>query len=305
MRALVLSFLLATFALSADAAPDDTAGPEILVSIKPVYSIVADVMLGSGRQVNVLLRGAASPHTYVLEPSDVAEIANADVIFWVGPAMEKFLVAPLASLNPKMRSVALTDADGIRLLPVRTGGLWQTDVEPDGSGGTDGHIWLDPDNAVAIARTAARVLGEVDPKYARLYAGNAESFAARMMLFDARLGEQLEPVRGRPYIVFHDGYHYFEAHYGLTPVGAVSVASERPLDTRRIEEIRALIKTTGATCILSTREHSPSLISALTDGTQVRTAAIEALGANIPSGTTLYQTLLARMATTLVSCLGG
>lgn len=304
MRVLVLSFLLALLALGADAAPDNPAGPEVLVSIKPIYSIVAAVMQGSGR-VDVLLRGAASPHTYVLTPSDETEIVHADVVFWVGPALEKFLIAPLANRGPPARVVAFADAQGVRLLPARTGGLWESNTAPDRSDGVDGHIWLDPDNAIAIARAAARVLGEADPKHARLYAGNAEAFAARTMLFDARLAEKLEPVRRRPYIVFHDAYHYFEAHYGLAPAGAVEVSPGRPLDARRIEELRERIKSTGVVCILSTREISPRLVGALTDGTQVRAAAVEALGGNIPPGATLYETLLTRIAATLMSCLGG
>ena len=305
MRVLALSFLLAVLALGADAAPDNAAGPDVLVSIKPVYSIIAEVMAGSGRRINVLLNGAASPHAYAPTPSDATEISRADVIFWVGPAMEKFLVVPLGNPALHARVVALTDAEGVKLLPARTGSSWERNTEPDHSGGVDGHIWLDPNNAAAIARAAARVLGEADPKYARLYAANAEAFAVRMMPFDARLAQELEPVRGRPYIVFHDGYQYFEAHYGLTPVGAVPAGLDRSLDARRVEELRARIKSTGATCILSTREISPQVIVALTEGRRVRAAAVEALGANIPPGTSLYQTLLTRIAATLVSCLGG
>jgi zinc transport system substrate-binding protein len=99
MRVLALSFLLATLPLGADAAPGDPAGLVVLVSIKPIYSIVAQVMQGSGR-ISVLLRGAASPDTYALRPSDTEKIARADVIFWVGPALERFLVVPLANLAP-------------------------------------------------------------------------------------------------------------------------------------------------------------------------------------------------------------
>ena len=297
MRILVLSFLFAALVLGADAAPEDTGGPEVLVSITPVYSIVANVMQGGGR-ITSLLRGGVSPHTYVLAPSDEAKIARADVIFWVGPSLEKFLVEPLANLAPNARVIALSDAEGVRLLPARTGRLWDNDAEPDHSGGVDGHIWLDPDNLIAIARAAAQVLSEVNPKYARLYAANAEAFAFRTKFLDTGLAKQLELVRGRPFIVFHDGYQYFEAHYGLTSVGAV-------VDTGRVEEIRARIKSTGARCVLSTRETSPQLVRALTQGMLVRTATIEALGINIPLGTILYQTLLSRIATTLESCLGG
>jgi zinc transport system substrate-binding protein len=202
-----------------------------------------------------------------------------------------------------VRVTALSDSEGLIRLPVRTGSLWESDTQPR-STGVDGHIWLDPNNGIAIARAAARALGKADPEHARLYAANAEAFAERTMLFDARLALQLEPLRGRPYIVFHDAYQYFDAHCGLTPVGAVAVPPGGQPDERRIEELHEKINSSGAICVLSTPKISPQLVETLTEGTQARIAVIEDLGANIPSGPTLYQTLLTRIAATLVSCLG-
>ena len=80
---------------TAHAAP----APNVLVSIKPLHSIVAAVMEGAGAP-ELLLTGAASPHSYALKPSDARKIARADVIFWTGPVLETFLETPLANLAP-------------------------------------------------------------------------------------------------------------------------------------------------------------------------------------------------------------
>jgi zinc transport system substrate-binding protein len=287
---------LAAFAAKADAAP------EVLVSIKPIHSIVASVMEGAG-EPQLLLQGAASPHSYALKPSDARAIAHAEVIFWVGPELENFLAGPLAKLAPRARRVALAGSPGLIRLPARNGGVWEHDADEPASLGIDGHIWLDPNNGAAIARIAARVLGEADPAHAGAYSANAEAYAARLTALDQGLAIELKPMRGRPYILFHDAYQYFEAHFGLTPLGAVTVASERPPGVRRIEELRARIKSSGAICVLSTPQFTPRLVTALTEGTRARTAAIDDLGAGIPMGPSLYETLLTRIADSFGSCL--
>jgi zinc transport system substrate-binding protein len=295
MRLPTIAILFALFAAPAEAAP------EVLASIKPIHSIVAAVMEGAGTP-ELLLTGAASPHSYALKPSDAQKIARADVIFWIGPTLETFLETPIANLGSYARVVALADAPGVKLLRARKGGVWGEDPDEDQTG-IDGHIWLDPDNAVAIARAAARTLAAADPERAQVYGANAEGFARRVMRLDAELSGELAPLRLRPYLVFHDAYHYFEAHYGLSPAGAVTVASERPPGVRRVEELRARIKRAGPICIFSTPQFSPRLVLALTEGSAARTAVLDDMGADLAPGPAFYEALLRRIAGSIRSCL--
>ena len=45
------------------------SAPKVVVSLKPVHSLVAGVMAGAGAP-ELLVKGAASPHDYVLRPSE-------------------------------------------------------------------------------------------------------------------------------------------------------------------------------------------------------------------------------------------
>jgi zinc transport system substrate-binding protein len=278
------------------------AAPQVLASIKPLHSIVAAVMQGAGTP-GLLLTGAASPHSYALKPSDARKIARAQVIFWAGPAIETFLQTPLTNLGHQARIVALADAPGVVRLPARKGGLWEGDADEDTSAGIDGHVWLDPGNAIAMAQTIARTIAAVDPAHAQLYAANAAAFAQAVKRLDRELAASLTPLHGRPYLVFHDAFHYFEAHYGLSPAGAVTAASDRPPGTRRVEDLRARIKRSGPICVFSSPQFSPRLVSALIEGSAARPGILDDLGADIPPGPGLYATLLSRIAGSLRSCL--
>jgi zinc transport system substrate-binding protein len=105
--------------------------PDVVASIKPVHSLVANVMAGVG-EPTLLVKGAGSPHTYALRPSDAAALENADLVFWIGEGFELFLAKPLETLADQSRVVELADIEGLHLLPVREGGLWEPHEDEHG-----------------------------------------------------------------------------------------------------------------------------------------------------------------------------
>ncbi|HLJ64365.1 MAG TPA: zinc ABC transporter substrate-binding protein, partial [Stellaceae bacterium] len=228
--------------LSALVSPAFSA-PEVVVSIKPIHSLIAGVMAGVGEPA-LIVEGGASPHTYALRPSDAARLQRAALIFWVGPIFEGFLVKPLQSLGQQAVVVELDRVPAIRLLPARSGGTFERDEdEPEGSSPLqqDGHLWLDPLNARAIVREAVARLRAIDPDHGEIYAANGARLEARLDRLDAMLRTELQPVRGLPFVVFHDAYQYAERRYGLAAIGSITVSPEQVPGARRLHEIHAKI----------------------------------------------------------------
>ncbi len=110
-----------------------SAAPRVVVSIKPLHSLVAGVMQGVGAP-HLLIRGAASPHTFSLKPSDARAIEDARLVFWVGETLAPALKRPLEVLPRRAKVVALAEMRGIgvRMRKVRTGGLWEAHAHDDG-----------------------------------------------------------------------------------------------------------------------------------------------------------------------------
>jgi zinc transport system substrate-binding protein len=275
------------------------AAPRVLATIKPIHSLVACVMRGVGTP-ELLVEGAASEHGYALKPSDARKIAEADVIFWVGPNLETFLTEPLDTLGNHAHVVTLENQDTVRRLPARNGGLWGYD---SGDGPTDPHVWLDAHNAVAMVRVIAAELAHDDPANAKKYYANAAAEIGGLVKLDRSLSARLQDVRDRPYIVFHDAYHYFEARYGLDSIGSVTVAPDRPIGPRRIAVLRDTIVHGKAICVFREPQFPPDLISTMTDGTEARTGVLDPLGANLAPGPSLYAELLNNLAASLIHCL--
>ncbi len=122
--ALFASTLLAMSSVSAN------AEPRVVASIKPVHSLVAAVMDGVGTP-DLLVEGAASPHTYALRPSQARILENADLVFWIGHELEAFLEKPLETIAKKATSVELIDAHDLVKHPFREGGAFEAHEHDD------------------------------------------------------------------------------------------------------------------------------------------------------------------------------
>jgi len=277
------------------------ASPDVLATIKPVHSLAAAVMKGVGTP-ELLIQGAQSEHSYALKPSDADKIGHARIVFEVGPDLETYLVRPLATLAPMAQVVALEREPGVHLLSARRGGLWEDGKDP-ADGPTDTHIWLDPRNGIAMTRAIAATLSRVDPARAAIYAANCDREVALIAAEEIKLNTALAHTKGRPYLVFHDAYRYFEHRFSLSPVGAVTVAPERPIGPRRIERLRAEILKGNINCVFREPQFSPRLIDTLVEGSPVKIGILDPLGAALAPGPDLYQNLLRGLADSLTSCL--
>ena len=259
------------------------AAPAVLVTVKPVHSLVAGIMAGMGEPV-LLLPAGATPHSYSLRPSDARKLARADLVIRVGPALESFLAKPLANLARRARVITL----------MRDGGL---EADP--------HIWLDPKYARRIVTDVTIAINRVDPDNSARYGANARKLQARIDRLDTALSVVLKPVRNTPFIVFHDGYRHFERRYGLNHVAAIAVSPDRAPGARRLRQIRDIIRTGGAKCVFIEPQFRPSLARALTRNTDVRLATLDPLGENIPPGPDAWFKIMRGLAASLRGCLSG
>jgi len=303
----LLATFLATWSLTAAAA--DIEGPRVVVSIKPLHSLVAGVMEGVG-EPQLLIKGGGSPHGYVLRPSEARMLDKAQMVVWVGPALESFLVKPLAILGGQARQLELAEVLTPQLLPLRKGGAWERHDHGDKAHAghhdhdlmdLDPHFWLDPRLAKRVVVKTAAALAAIDPAHRQRYQENADRLQERLDALNVELAAELAPVRNVPYVVFHDAYQYFEAAYGLNAVGSLTLDPERMPGAKRIEEIRQKILSLKARCLFSEPQFTSRLVGTVTEGTGAGTGVLDPLGSQLPQGPDCYFLLMQAMADNLVA----
>ena len=328
----LLPRLLASAALSLTLLPVLTApgfaAPKVVASIKPVHSLVAAVMEGVAAP-ELIVEGAGSPHSYALKPSQAQALADADLIFWVGHELETFLEKPIETIGANAQAVELIDAKGLFTLPFREGGAFEPHLDDDHEadhsegeakdhadadahedhdhehGGFDPHVWLDPANAKVFVTAITEALSKSDPAHAGEYAANA---AREMTRLDALIGEteaELAPVKGKPFIVFHDGYQYFEHRFGMLAAGSITVNPELKPSAERLAEIRDKVQELGAVCAFSEPQFESKLVSVAIEGSNARTGVLDPLGAELNDGPELYFELIRGLTASMRACLEG
>ncbi|WP_163272483.1 zinc ABC transporter substrate-binding protein ZnuA [Chelativorans alearense] len=334
-RLLLLASALATVLAAAHA----NAADGVVASVKPVHSLVAAVMQSIG-EPQLLVKGAGSPHTYTMRPSEAGTLEDAKVVFWVGPGLETFLEKPLESLAGDAMTVKLSEVPGLTLLEPREGGAFEAhddheehaaEEDHDEEHGemhdeegeehedhahegeehdhaheeADMHLWLDPENARAMVRRIADALSQADPDNKTAYEENAAALDARFDTLIAETNEKLATVRGKPFVVFHDAYQYYERRFDIPAAGSITVNPDAQPGARRIGEIHDKIAELDAACVFSEPQFEPKVVQVVAEGTDARSGVLDPLGADIEDGPELYFTLIDNMTTALANCLSG
>ena len=325
MRFLRIAFL-ATTILSAGGSLAQ-AEVKVVTSIKPIHSLVSAVMVGVG-EPSLLVKGAGSPHTYSLKPSQAKQLQEADLVFWMGHDLEAFLENSIESIATNAKSVPLMEAHGLTKLEFREGGAFEDHADHDdhkkdehghddhddhkkddhghddhGHAETDPHVWLDPVNAKALVHEIEEALIETDPANAAAYEANAETMMSRLDDLVAEIDTVLEPVKGRGYVVFHDAYQYFETRFGVSAIGSITVSPEVLPGAERVAKLQNKVRDLGATCVFSEPQFEPKLVVTITENTNAGTGVLDPLGTSINDGPDLYFTLIRNMAASLKNCL--
>lgn len=307
-----ISKLLCSLAALTMVSGQALAAPRVVVSIKPIHAIAAAVMQGVAEPV-LLLDAGVSEHTAQLKPSQIEALTQADFIVVVGENLEAFLAKALA--NPDIAGktiVELGELEDIHSLPVRSGGLWEKHDhgdEPDGDdeahGHADPHIWMDPENARAIAAYIAAALSKSDPGNAAKYGANSDKFSAKLDALSAEISAAMVPLRDKRYIVFHDAYQYFEDRFKLNPAGSITLKPETPPGAKRLGEIQQRIRDTGAVCVFAEPQFESGYVDTVIEGTDARAGVLDGLGASLAAGPDAYAALLRNFTSDLKSCLEG
>ncbi len=273
------------------------AATTVLSSIQPLQ-LIAQSVLGEHGEAQVLLPAGASPHQYTLRPSDMRAVQAADLLFWVGPELESFL--PKVLERRSKPSTALLHVQGMRLKHFAEAKAEEDHHEHDHSHDSlDPHFWLDPHNAQQIAAVMAEQLSNLDPANAAAYQANAARFSQALKAADAQLRERLAKLKNKPYLVFHQGYDYFEAHMGLKAQGVFVFTPEVQPGARHLHELRQRLKAVGAACIFSEPPQVPRTLHSLGEDLPVRFGQLDPLGQDSANFVALYQNLGSELASCL------
>lgn len=307
----LLTSCLALLLLSTSA----QAAPKVIASVMPVHSIAANVMAGVGTP-ELLLSGKNSEHSASLSPEQISDLGKADIVFMVGGGLEHKLgqISGSEAVNGG-KFVALVDSPGMKVLKIRSGGSFEEDDDeelPDIHDDQYGfalkynpHVWLDPENAKAMAKAIAAQLSKIDPENTKAYEANAAAYLATLDKLEADISDETKSIRDKPFIVFHDAYPYFENRFGLEALGSISDANANAPSAKRLKEIRDKIISAKAVCVFREPQFDEKFVRVVMEGTPARPGILDVMGFDVAPGPKAYEEMMQNLAKSATACLAG
>lgn len=291
---LILTLLLVlTLPLQAQASTEEFS---VAVTVKPVHSLVAGVMKGAGNPLLVMAT-SASPHHYTLRPSERRALANASLIFWVGPELETFMPRILDSLDSSSTDIAMIEATGLLRLPART-----AHHHAQAHSRIDPHIWLSAQNAHIMVDVITDELMLRDAAHAHIYDDNRKRLHQRIRETDGQTGRKLAG-KTSAFLSYHDAYQYFENAYGLNNAGFVSSGDEISPSAKYVHELRDKIRKQQLHCLFYEAPNRPTLVDTLTRGLAVDVFELDAMGTRLEAGENAWFDIINTLADTYKACL--
>lgn len=209
-----------------------------VVSILPQKTFV-EAIGGDKVNVSLMVTPGNSPHTYEPKPSQMKEIANANVYFTIGVEFEEAWLPKFTSQNEKMEVVHIDHSiQKIEMKEHHHEEKHAIEAHHDDHEERDPHIWTSPANVKLIAKNIYQSLIKIDPKNKAYYLENYKKLMTHIDETDIEITNLLIDLpTERTFMVFHPAWGYFARDYGLTQI-AIEVSGKSP----KPKQVMLLIK---------------------------------------------------------------
>jgi len=217
---------------------------------------------GDAVAVDQVLEPNTDPHEYEPRPSDVANAAEAKLVFASGDGLDDWIDEVVSDSGSDARVVDLGAIVPERL-PGESSGAEASPFDP--------HWWHDPRNAEAAVAEIERQLALADPAHRRRFERNADAYLSTLRGLDRGIARCMRsvPATQRKLVTDHDAFGYFAHRYGIEVVGAVipSQTTQAQPSAKDLSALAELIEREQVAAIFPETSLSAGVAEAIADQT--------------------------------------
>jgi zinc transport system substrate-binding protein len=257
-------------ATTADTTSARTSKVEVEASFYPLQWMVEQI--GGGHvDVENLTKPGAEPHDLELTPSDVAAVADADLVVYLSgfqPAVDD------AVANSEATVFDAADAADLDLTftPIEEG-----EQHDDEAGAVDPHFWLDPSRLTAVAKAFTETLGDQDPGNRETYQQNLAALTAKLDELDQDFTDGLADCANQDLVTSHNAFGYLARRYGLNQVGITGLTPEAEPSAGQLAAVTDFVDAHDVQTIYFETLVSPAIAKTVASETGAKTAVLDPL----------------------------
>lgn len=280
LRITLVFFLISTNVL---------ATPNIVVSIKPIHSIVSNITQGVVTP-KLLIKNNQSPHHFHLKPSQISLVSQADLVIAVHPNIEKGITKLLDNIDSQNKLYVVEN-------------LAKQDNKHEDEGYKDYHIWL---NISAIQKFSTRLKNKliaIDLDNRLIYQSNLSAFNKKLNVLKIHIKRQLLPYQNTPMITYSNVFENFIQTNQLNTLTTVINNHEQRASVKNILNARKIIRSKNVLCLISSTEITPKRVNTIIEDLNIRYKSIDIIGFNYTQGVSHYPVLMQNITNAFEKCL--
>lgn len=267
---MLVATFLALLELTAPVQANDSS-PQL--KVVTTTGMLADTLreVGGVRvQVTALMGSGVDPHTYRQTHTDVAKLAQADLIVRHGLHLEAQLETLFKDLARRKTVVALAEATPRQK-------LLSDETNPQFF---DPHTWMDPGLWQYVITAAKLALIQADPAGKTVYEANAQRYAEQIEVLDNTVKDLLAkvPQRSRALVTAHDAFRYFGRANGYQVMGIQGISTESEASLHQVEKLVSFLVEHQISAVFVESSVSDQNVRALIEGAQARGWKVEVGG---------------------------
>jgi zinc transport system substrate-binding protein len=239
--------------------------PSGKINVATTISPLADFITAVGGdkvEVTVLVPPGAEPHTYEPTPTQMKDVALADLYVMNGGGLE-FWMDKVLQVNKDM--LIVDSSRGVKLVN-----------ESDGE--TDPHIWISLRNAAIQVNNICTALIQVDPANKDYYGKNRDDYLLKLKALDEELNQTFAAKSGRIFIVYHPAWTYFARDYNLDQIPILE--NEKEPGPKYLGSIIDLARRNNITVIFVEPQYNPKSAEVIAQEIKAKVVALDPLGPN-------------------------
>ncbi|MEV4483574.1 metal ABC transporter substrate-binding protein [Micromonospora coxensis] len=266
-----------TAACSSDGAGADPQRVDVVAAFYPLQ-FLAERIGGDAVTVSNLVKPGAEPHDLELNPGQVGQVTEAELIVYLKgfqPAVDEAVAQ-----NAGDRAFDVSTVQPL-LTAAQAGhdheGEGEAGHAEDEAGGPDPHLWLDPTRLATVGDKLAARLGAADPDRAADYTARATALRGELEKLDAEFTAGLKTCQRREIVVSHTAFGYLTERYRLEQVGISGLSPENEPNPKRLAEVAEEAREHKATTIFFETLVSPKVAETIATEVGAKTAVLDPL----------------------------
>ncbi|GIG92731.1 metal ABC transporter substrate-binding protein [Plantactinospora endophytica] len=314
--ALAATGLLALAGAAACGNDGTGADPDRVDVVAAFYPLqfVAERVGGDAVRVTNLAKPGAEPHDLELNPGQVGQVSDAELIVYLAgfqPSVDEAVqqqagdrAFDVAGVQPLLDAAAGGhdhEGEGADHAAEEAGGAEEHAEEASGK---DPHVWLDPTRLAGVADKLAERLGAVDSDRAADYTARAKALRTDLEALDSEYAQGLKTCQRRELVTSHTAFAYLAERYQLEQIGISGLTPEDEPAPQRLAEVAAEAREHKTTTIFFETLVSPKVAETIAREVGAATAVLDPIEGLQPGSTGDYLSVMRSNLGALRTALG-